>query len=72
MIEVDAVAMEMQLQALQSACELLDELCNEGAGEGGGGESESVREKGEAEGRHRHLMTELARMKEHLNAELSE
>ena len=45
MVEVDAVAMETQLQALQSACELLDELCNEGAGE----EGERVRlgERGE-------------------------
>ena len=76
MIEVDAVAMETQLQALQSACELLDELCSEGSGEGDGGgggrESEAGREKREVEERHRQLMTELGRMKDHLNAELSE
>ena len=72
MVEVDAVAMETQLQALQSACELLDELCNEGAGEEGGRESEAGRERGDVERRHRQLMAELARMKDHLNAELSE
>ena len=63
--------METQLQALRSSCELLDELCGEGVGEGGR-ESEAGRERGEVEGRHRQLMAELTRMKELLNAELSE
>ena len=63
--------METQLQELQSACDLLDELCDSGAGEGGG-ESEGGRERGEVERRHGELMAGLARMKEHLNTELLE
>ena len=79
MIEVEAVAMETQLQALRSSCDLLDELCDatgagsdeerEGVGEG---VSDAAREKGEVEARHRQLLVDLARLKELLNAELLE
>ena len=69
MVEVEAVAMETQLQALNSACDLLNELC-ESAVEGGG--SEAGRERDEATARHRGLMGEITRMKDNLNTELSE
>ena len=67
MIEIDAVAMETQLQALNSACDLLNELC-EGEEEGG---SEVGRECAEAESRHRGLVGELGRLKDSLNTELA-
>ena len=60
--------METQLQALNSASDLLSDVC--AAGEGGGSEAEREREGVEA--RHRQLMAELGRMKDNLNAELSE
>ena len=67
MIEVEAVALETPLQALNSACYLLNELC-----ESGEGDSEAGRERDATEARHRGLMEEIGRMKENLNAELSE
>ena len=67
-VEVEAVAMETQLHALNSACDLLNELCEAGT-EGG---SEAGREKDAAETRHRTLMEDIGRLKDSLNAELSE
>ena len=68
MVEVEAVAMETQLHALNSACDLLNDLCESGT-EGG---SEAGREKEAAEARHRALMEDIGRLKDSLNAELSE
>ena len=66
------VAMETQLQALNSSCDLLSELCDSGEQGGGGGGGEAGREREEVEARHRGLMRELGRLKDNLNAELSE
>ena len=60
--------METQLQALNSACDLLGELCESESS----GQSEASRERDSVEARHRALMEAVGRMKDSLNAELSE
>lgn len=63
--------METQLQALNSACDLLNELCDsEASTEEGGSEAGRVRDGTAA--RHRQLMAGLERLKDSLNAELTE
>ena len=71
MIEVEAVAMETQLQALNSACDLLNELCDTETSTGEG-RSEARKVRDGTEARHRQLVAGLERLKDSLNAELSE
>ena len=72
MAEVECVAMETELQALNSAHDLWSEAWQSEEGGGGEGENEALREKEAVEQRHRALVDQLQRLKEALNAELSE
>ena len=68
MVEIEAVAMEAQLHALNSAYDLLTEFCESGME----GASEAQRKRDETIGKHRRLLGDIAIMEESLITAISE